>query len=239
MYNKLFTKILDSTIWLEPDATRLVWITFLAMMDEDGHVPLSSIGNVASRARVSIEDATQAIYTLEAPDKQDTSQEHEGRRIEKVPGGWVVLNAARYREIVSREESRRLNRDRQSRYREKQRNAAVTHSNAAVTHSNARVTQSEAVSEAYTESKEKRKSKGRAFALPDWIPEDAWKAWLEIRPKVKAPNTPRALDLAVKELAKLKDRGQDPRAVLEQSTLRGWRGLFEVKTSVPDYSGVR
>ena len=32
MYNKLFTKILDSTIWLEDDATRLVWITFLAVI---------------------------------------------------------------------------------------------------------------------------------------------------------------------------------------------------------------
>jgi hypothetical protein len=44
MYNKLFTKILDSTIWLENDATRLVWITFLAVMDEDGFVALSASG---------------------------------------------------------------------------------------------------------------------------------------------------------------------------------------------------
>ena len=31
MYNKLFTKILDSTVWLEPDTVRIVWITFLAV----------------------------------------------------------------------------------------------------------------------------------------------------------------------------------------------------------------
>ena len=34
MYNKLFTKILDSSIWLAPDPVRLVWITLLAAMDE-------------------------------------------------------------------------------------------------------------------------------------------------------------------------------------------------------------
>ena len=48
MYNKLFTKILDSTIWLESDATRLVWITFIAIMDEDGFVALPGIGEVAA-----------------------------------------------------------------------------------------------------------------------------------------------------------------------------------------------
>ena len=38
MYNKLFTKILDSSIWLAPDSARIVWLTFLAAMDEDGVV---------------------------------------------------------------------------------------------------------------------------------------------------------------------------------------------------------
>jgi hypothetical protein len=41
MYNRLFTKILDSSIWLEADTTRIVWITMLASMDEDGFAPFS------------------------------------------------------------------------------------------------------------------------------------------------------------------------------------------------------
>ena len=57
MYNKLFTKILDSSIWLESSPTRIVWITFLAAMDEEGFAPFVAIGNVANRARVSLEEA--------------------------------------------------------------------------------------------------------------------------------------------------------------------------------------
>lgn len=77
------------------------------------------------------------------------------------------------------------------------------------------------------------------MALPDWVPVEAWQEWLKIRPKVKAPNTPYALRLALKALTDLKNEGQDPEAVLNQSALRGWRGLFPVKTNgtgTPDYS---
>jgi uncharacterized phage protein (TIGR02220 family) len=162
MYNKLFTKILDSTVWLEPDATRLVWITMLAAMDEDGFVALSSVGNVAARARVSLEDAQKAVAALEADDRHDPGQEHGGRRIERVPYGWMVVNASKYRDIVARETARASNRERVRMHRA--RNASVTHGNAVspnvthgnavspnVTHGNAvspNVTQSEAVSEA-------------------------------------------------------------------------------------------
>lgn len=129
MYNKLFTKILDSTIWLESDSTRLVWITFLAVMDEDGFVALSSIGNVSARARVSLEDTERAIKDLESPDKLDPSQDHDGRRIERVPYGWMVLNSTKYREIVIRENAKAKNRDRVAKYRAKRGNAKVMVSN--------------------------------------------------------------------------------------------------------------
>ena len=59
-----------------------IWITFIACMDEDGFVALSGIGNVAARARVSMEEAEAALATLEAPEHTEPLQEHEGRRIE-------------------------------------------------------------------------------------------------------------------------------------------------------------
>ena len=121
MYNKLFTKILDSSVWLEPDATRLVWITFIAMMDEDGFVALSTAGNVSARARVSMAAAKRAIESLEGPDKHAEDQEFHGRRIERVPNGWVVLNAEKYRNIVSRIVSREANRLRVAKHRAKKK----------------------------------------------------------------------------------------------------------------------
>lgn len=120
MYNKLFTKILDSSIWLESTPTRIVWITFLAMMDQDGTVALSSIGNVSNRARVTEQEATEAINCLESPDHFNPDQDNEGRRIERIPGmGWFVLNAAKYRDIIKAETARAANRERVQRHRAK------------------------------------------------------------------------------------------------------------------------
>jgi hypothetical protein len=150
MYNKLFTKILDSSIWLEPDATRLIWITLIAAMDEDGFVQLSAIGNLAGRARVSIEDATKAVQCLESTDSSG-DQEFEGRRIERVPGGWVILNARKYRDMVTRAVSRESNRVRVARHRAKNKTG-----NASVMACTPRVMQSEAEAEAESEAEKNK-----------------------------------------------------------------------------------
>ncbi len=103
MYNRLFSKILDSSIWLEPDSTRIVWITLLAAMDEEGYAHFSAVQNLASRAHVSIAKAKKAIECFESPDPNSENLENEGRRIERVPGGYLILNAGYYRAKFSRE----------------------------------------------------------------------------------------------------------------------------------------
>ena len=127
MYNKLFAKILDSSVWLESDTTRLVWITLIAAMDRDGFAPFAAVANVANRARVDLDATRVAISTLESPDIYAPDQEHEGRRIERVSGGWMVINAAKYRDIVSAAIAREQTRERVRRHREAKRN--VTPSN--------------------------------------------------------------------------------------------------------------
>lgn len=67
--------------------------------------------------------------------------------------------------------------------------------------------------------------------LPDWIPEDAWNGFVAMRKKIKAPLTDDAVRLAIATLEKLMQEGHRPRAVLEQSTLNSWRGLFEIKAT--------
>lgn len=67
------------------------------------------------------------------------------------------------------------------------------------------------------------------FVLPDWIPEDAWNAYLEMRKKAKKAPTDRAKELVVKELAKLRDAGENVAAVLDQSTMRVWTDVYAVK----------
>lgn len=119
MYNKLFSKILDSSIWLEPDPTRLVWITLLAAMDQDGYAHFSAVQNLADRAKVSLEKTQSAIEKLTAPDPESGLQSHEGRRIERVPGGFVILNAGHYRDIITREIQRDNTRERVRRHRQR------------------------------------------------------------------------------------------------------------------------
>lgn len=66
------------------------------------------------------------------------------------------------------------------------------------------------------------------LALPEWLDRAAWDAFVAFRRK-KAPLTDRAAELAIAELAKLRDQGHDPARVIDQSILNGWRGLFAPK----------
>jgi hypothetical protein len=66
--------------------------------------------------------------------------------------------------------------------------------------------------------------------LPDWLPPDAWRAWCEHRIGA-APRkwTQRAAELTIRKLGDLRDQGHDPQAVIDQSIMAGWSGLFAVK----------
>jgi hypothetical protein len=119
MYNKLFTKILDSSIWLEPSPTRIVWLTLIAVMDDQGFAQFASVANVAHRARVTLEEAQVAMACLEGPDPDSSDPDNEGRRVERVPGGWLILNAEKHKEMVSRLVVQEHTRERVRRYRER------------------------------------------------------------------------------------------------------------------------
>ena len=148
MYNKLFTKILDSSIWLESITTRIVWLTMIAAMDEQGFVQFASIPNLALRARVPLSACEKAVACLEAPDDKSADPDHDGRRVERVPGGWMVLNAGKYRDLVTRAVVQAQTRERVARHRARRAcNAPVTHEHVTRVRCNAPVTPSEAETE--------------------------------------------------------------------------------------------
>ena len=91
----LFSSILSSSIWSADDQTRIVWITMLALADENG-VVFGTIPGLSAMARVSIEDTEKAIKNLESPDQYSRSPDYEGRRIAKADGGWLILNYKKY-----------------------------------------------------------------------------------------------------------------------------------------------
>ena len=95
-FTKLDSGIIDSSIWSEALATRVVWITFLAKADSKGMVRASCSG-MRRASNVNPEEFDSALKSLESPDPDSRSSEHEGRRIEKVEGGWLIFNYAKYR----------------------------------------------------------------------------------------------------------------------------------------------
>ncbi len=115
-FTKLFSCITTSSIWGEDDKTRLVWITMLALAGADG-VVRASIGGLAHSARVSREDCERAIATLEGPDPDSRSLEHEGRRVARVDGGFLLLNFGKYREARSDSERTAYMREYMKNYR--------------------------------------------------------------------------------------------------------------------------
>ena len=156
-YTKLFNSIITSTIWTEDDKTRIVWITMLAIADQHGEVQ-ASIPGLARVSGVSLEAAENAINKFLAPDPYSRTPDDEGRRIEKIEGGWALLNHGKYRLMASAEDSKKSNADRQKRHRDKKnRNANVTENNACVTLSNGQVTVKTDIAEAEAKAEAKKR----------------------------------------------------------------------------------
>lgn len=84
----------------------------------------------------------------------------------------------------------------------------------------------------YKEGNKERNIKGREYNPPIIPPQiaDAFSDFAEMRKKIKAPLTDRATQLALSKLETLAPGDYDmQRKILEQSTMRSWRGLFELK----------
>ncbi len=129
-YTKLFGSILASTIWGESKETKVLWITMLAMADQYGEVQ-SSVPGLATLARLTLEETEEALETLSAPDPYSRTKDFDGRRIQEIDGGWLLLNHGKYREKMDAEDVRIKNRERQRLWRERNRlSQTVTESNA-------------------------------------------------------------------------------------------------------------
>lgn len=119
---KLHTKLLDSSLWLDRDA-RDIFITALLMaqpvtLDEPSDaihcrklaplgftVPPGNYGFVPAAGpaivrRAMVDDqeiGVAALERLSQPEADSRSEEHEGRRLVRINGGYLVLNYEKYR----------------------------------------------------------------------------------------------------------------------------------------------
>lgn len=121
-FTKLSSDIIHSSVWRESMATKLTWVTMLAMADQYGRVG-ASIPGLASAAGVSLKQVEAALACFLAADPYSRTPDHEGRRIEKIDKGWRLLNYEKNRDEKDEEHQKKRNAERQARWRERQRNA--------------------------------------------------------------------------------------------------------------------
>lgn len=249
-FTKLFSSITESTIWTTPNHVRLVWITMLAMADSRGRV-WASIPGLANRARVTLEEAEDAITRFLSPDKYSRTPDHEGRRIEPIDGGWRLLNHAKYRAIRDEEAIREAKR-RYINTRRAVERAGVEIVDQCRTPSNTvercRVN-AEAEAEAISTPLPPKGGKPlRAGAFDaeetlkaEWpasspVVASAWVEWVKYRSEMRKPLKTAS---ARKQAAFLKALG-DAEAVecMARSIRNGWQGLFPPDGNRPQVTAI-
>ena len=67
------------------------------------------------------------------------------------------------------------------------------------------------------------------IALPSYIDPELFSAFIQMRAEIKHPLTQAGQKLAIRALMRLHNDGWDCNASLEDSTLKSYRGLFEVR----------
>ncbi len=124
MYSKLFSSLVHSSLWCQPDHIRLLFITLLALSDRDGII----YGSRAGLERAACIDPDACLNRdpwkeLMEPDSNSSdllrNPDNEGRRIEEIPGGFKIINYTYYRGLRDAEDRRIQNQEAQRRHRQK------------------------------------------------------------------------------------------------------------------------
>lgn len=117
-YTKLDAGLIYSTVWREPHATVKVWITMLAMADKHGEV-MASVPGLMDVAKVTREECDAALACFLSPDPDSRTPDYDGRRVEKIEGGWCLLNHAHYRKKGDSDDRKAKAAARAKRYRDR------------------------------------------------------------------------------------------------------------------------
>lgn len=101
-WRPIFDSMFDSSVWDEPYHVRLLWVAMIGLQGRD-HVVRCTPYALHKRANITEEEALEGLRVLSNPDRRRKEhQEFEGRRIREVEGGWLVLNGAKYYELMQK-----------------------------------------------------------------------------------------------------------------------------------------
>ncbi len=225
-FTKLMSSITASTVWQEDSDTRVVWVTMLAMCDRLGRVH-ASVPGLAHIARVPLEICRRALAKFLAPDPDSRTKDHEGRRIEEIDGGWHLLNYTKHRDT----------KDYQAILASKRKYINARRARERVDNVDTNVDKSRAIAEAEAEAdKQQQKAPPAPEPLPALCPtmntrefNDAWMRWTKYRREIGKSLKPTTVKAQLALLTKVAPAVAV--AMIDQSILQQWTGLFEVKTN--------
>ncbi len=137
MYAKVFSQIFDSSI-ADDFRLRHFFMDMLVLADQNGVVDMTPTA-ISARTRIPLEDVRTMLNSLEQPDAESRTPDHDGRRIAKLDThrtwGWCIINYDRFRKTASEDQRREKTRERVARFKAKHQQN--THGNASLTHGNA------------------------------------------------------------------------------------------------------
>jgi predicted phage replisome organizer len=221
---KLAVDILDDAkikiIRSHPDGNSIVvlWIGLLCLAMKSAR---PGIIEISDGIPYTIDDLSSAFNIEKKTVELGLALFAKYRMIDLFDGNTIeVINFSKHQSLERIEEKRALNRARVKEFREKRRcNALLTHESRNVTLTDKNKNKKENKNIYNTPAK-------AGFVLPDWIPEETWKAYLAVRNKKKAANTEYALTLIIKKLEKLKPNHI---AIINQSITAGWVDMYPLK----------
>ena len=93
---------------------------------------------------------------------------------------------------------------------------------------NPEITQSKAKQEPITNN-HKPITNLKNMVLPDWINQELWDGFMEVRKGLRAKNTDVAIKALINKLTKFRSSGFDPNEAISNSIESSWKGVFEPK----------
>lgn len=80
-----------------------------------------------------------------------------------------------------------------------------------------------------TKEQKKKKAAPANISIPDWVPSTEWHAFLQMRVKIRKPATEHAQALLIAKLDSLRQAGESPVDVLNNSIVGSWQDLYAPK----------
>jgi hypothetical protein len=232
MYGKIFESIYDGSLYGDWEAI-IVFKAMIVLADETGIIDMSPQA-MAGRTSYPMDVIKKGLSVLQKPDPDSRHPGHDGRRIIALEDGrsfgWQIVNYKIYRNMATREEKKRADRDRIASKRVEPNEYEGVASCSEVSRKVANVAHTDTHTDTHT-VKTKKVALRPVAVIHDverlGINKALWVEFLANRKRLKAANTPAAINTLINKIEKLHLQGHDANTLVETANERGWKSVFE------------